>query len=121
MSQAYADRSRAEPQPRPTTRREDTECAVESAQLLSLLGDEYTREVLQAISEAAAPAKEIAEEINVSRTTVYRRLDRLKEAGLVRASMVYDPSGHHKQQYEVAVDRIQLNLDDGSLEVGELA
>ncbi len=121
MSQSYATRSRAEPQPRPSSRREDDECPAESTQLLPLLGDEYVMQILKTISEAAAPAREIAEEVGVSRTTVYRRLDRLEEVGLVQASMMYNPDGHHKQQYEVAVDRIQLDIGDGSLEVSELA
>jgi DNA-binding transcriptional ArsR family regulator len=121
MSQSYATRSRAEPQPGPSSRREDDECAVESTQLLALLGDECVMEILQTISETAAPAREIAEDVGVSRTTVYRRLDRLEEVGLVQASMVYNPKGHHRQHYEVAVDRVRLDLCDGSLEVSELA
>jgi DNA-binding transcriptional ArsR family regulator len=121
MSQSYATRSRAEPQPPRSSRREDDECAVESTQLLALLGDECVLEILQTVSETAAPAREIAEEVGVSRTTVYRRLDRLEEVGLVEASMVYNPDGHHRQQYEVAVDRVRLDLCDGSLEVSELA
>jgi len=78
-------------------------------------------EILQAIGDTAAPARDIAETVGVSRTTVYRRLDRLQEAGLVQTSMLYNPDGHHKQQYEVAVDRVHLDIGDGSLEVSELA
>jgi DNA-binding Lrp family transcriptional regulator len=121
MSQSYAARGRAEPEPGRSSRREDDECPVESTRLLSLLGDECVMAILQTISEDAAPAREIAEEAGISRTTVYRRLDRLEEVGLVEASMVYNPNGHHKQEYEVAVDRVQLDIVDGSLEVSELA
>lgn len=120
MSQSYAARGRAEPQPR-TNRSEDDACPVESTRLLSLLGDEFVMAILQTISEDAAPAREIAEEVGVSRTTVYRRLDRLEEVGLVETSMVYSPDGHHRQEYAVAVDRVQLDFGDGSLEVSELA
>jgi DNA-binding transcriptional ArsR family regulator len=119
MAQSYAARSQADPTPH--TNRHEDECPVDSTQLLPLLGDEYVIEILQTIGEAAAPAREIAEEIGVSRATVYRRLDRLEEAGLVQASMLYNPDGHHKQQYEVAVDRVHLDIGDGSLEVSELA
>ncbi len=118
MAQSYAARSQAE---QPRTNRPEDECPVESTQLLPLLGDEYVIEILRTIGEAAAPAREIAEEVGVSRATVYRRLDRLEEAGLVQASMLYNPDGHHKQQYEVAVDRVHLDIGDGSLEVSELA
>jgi predicted transcriptional regulator len=121
MSQSHTSQSRAESQPRLPGHPEDDRCEVESTQLLALLGDEHAIQILQTLGEAAAPAREIAEEVGVSRTTVYRRLDRLEEAGLVQASMKYSPDGHHKQQYEVAVDRVQLDIADGSLEVSEFA
>jgi Predicted transcriptional regulators len=121
MAQSYAARSQADPTPRTNRREDDNECPVDSTQLLPLLGDECVMDILQTIGDTAAPAREIAEEIGVSRTTVYRRLDRLQEAGLVQASMLYNPNGHHKQQYELTVDRVQLNIGDGSLEISELA
>jgi DNA-binding transcriptional ArsR family regulator len=118
MAQSYAARSQAEPTPRTN---QDDDCPVDSTQLLPLLGDECVMEILQAIGDTAAPARDIAETVGVSRTTVYRRLDRLQEAGLVQTSMLYNPDGHHKQQYELAVDRVHLNIGDGSLEISELA
>jgi Fe2+ or Zn2+ uptake regulation protein len=57
----------------------------------------------------------------MSRATVYRRLNRLESAGVIQSSMVVDPQGHHRKQFSVVVDRMQLmfHSDGVSLEVGE--
>ena len=74
---------------------------VEAEEFLSLLGDEYTRTVLEAIAETPLSGGEIVERTGFSKATVYRRLDRLEEAGLVTSETVFDPDGHHRERFEL--------------------
>jgi DNA-binding transcriptional ArsR family regulator len=86
-------------------------------ELLALLSDDYARCVLEAILDEALPAREIADRLDASRATVYRRLDRLESAGLVESSMSYDPDGHHRQRFRTTLDRVLLSFEDEGLVV----
>jgi DNA-binding transcriptional ArsR family regulator len=78
--------------------------------LLELLGDEYACDILRTIEENPMPAREIVEQRDMSRPTVYRRLDRLTEAGIVATRMRPDPDGHHRQVFHLVVDEIEFHL-----------
>ena len=49
---------------------------------LTLLSDEHAREILEVLGDKPLPAREIFERLDMSRATVYRRLERLESAGL---------------------------------------
>lgn len=76
----------------------------ESGDLLELLSDECSRNVLACLGGFPRSARELAEELGASRATIYRRLDRLTEAGLVSSTVSIDADGHHRQQYHVAAE-----------------
>ena len=95
------------------------EGSVDTEQLLRLLGDEYTRAVVDALGSESLPAREIAARADVSRPTVYRRLDRLETAGVVEPTMTVDPNGHHRQAFELTIDGIDIHLGDASASSGE--
>jgi predicted transcriptional regulator len=80
-------------------------------ELLSLLGDEYTRQILSTLGEDALCAREIAERAGISCPTVYRRLNRLVSAGVVETGMAVDRSGHHRKQFRIAVADVEIRLD----------
>ncbi|MFC7042138.1 ArsR/SmtB family transcription factor [Halonotius sp. GCM10025705] len=86
--------------------------SVDPEQLLTLLGDEYTRAIIDALGTESLPAREIASRTDISRPTVYRRLDRLETAGVVEPTMTVDPDGHHRQAFEVVIDGLELSLGD---------
>lgn len=73
-------------------------------ELLSLLGDEYARAVLEAIAGSPQSGREIVDETGFSKATVYRRLDRLEEAGLVASETVFDPDGHHRERFRATFE-----------------
>lgn len=73
-------------------------------ELLSLLGDEYARAVLEAIAQTPRSGREIVDETGFSKATVYRRLDRLEEAGLVASQTVFDPDGHHRERFHTTFE-----------------
>jgi DNA-binding Lrp family transcriptional regulator len=82
-----------------------------------MLGDDYAREILTMISTDPLPAREIAERLGLSRATVYRRLNRLESAGVVQATMAYDPDGHHHRRFQADFDHLVLSIDAGDIDV----
>jgi len=91
------------------------------AEVLSLLSDEYARRVLSALVDEPLSASELVDRLDMSRATVYRRLDRLEAAGVLESSMRIDLDGHHRQRFHVVVDRLHLQVEpDGvDIEVGD--
>ena len=84
----------------------------DSTELLDLLSDEYVREMLACLGESPQPAAAIADELGASRATIYRRLDRLTDAGLVRSTVSIDPDGHHRQEFRVAAETATIRFGD---------
>ena len=85
--------------------------------LLDLLGDEYTRKVLRAVTEQPRSSAAIADATSTSKPTAYRRLDRLEAAGLVTSRTVLDPNGHHHKEFESVLEEATLRLEDGELDL----
>jgi len=84
--------------------------------LIGLFSDEYARELLGAIRHEAKSGRTLASECGMSRTTVYRRLNRLQDAGLVTERMEYDSDGHHRRKFGVAVENVEVELGDAGFE-----
>ncbi len=85
-------------------------------ELLELLGDEYTRRVFEAVAAQSRAGREVAEVADVSRTTAYRRLNDLRDAGLVTTEMAVNKNGHHRERYEAVVNHVAVSVDEGSIE-----
>lgn len=85
--------------------------------VLEVLGDGTSRRLLWLLGEAggALTARELADICDASLTSVYRKLDRLTEAGLVEEDAEVDPDGHRRSRYRPVVDQIEIGLgaDDG--------
>ena len=103
-----------------TDRRSTTEVSVSATELLALLSDDPAREILHALTDTAKPARALAAETDSSRSTVYRRLNRLQRAGLVEASMTYDADGHHRERFRATVERATLELGEDGVEVVDI-
>jgi len=97
--------------------REEEPTVAAGEELLTLLGDPYTRCVIAAMGEQARTGTELIERTGVSKATVYRRLDELQDAGLVTTSIRIDPDGHHCKEYRRTVDGLSVSLDDSGIEV----
>jgi DNA-binding transcriptional ArsR family regulator len=85
----------------------------EPEELLTLLGDEHARQVLEAIADEPKSGGEIADALPLSRATVYRRLNDLEAAGLVAASTAICPDGHHHKEYRPALDSVRVGVRGG--------
>jgi predicted transcriptional regulator len=87
--------------------------SLSAAELFDLFGDEYTRRVYQAVTTQPRSGRAVAEAADVSRATAYRRLNELREAGLVRTEMMVCDDGHHKERFEGVATSLSVSLDDG--------
>lgn len=86
-------------------------------EVFALLGDEYARSLLSATSHEPMTAPELSTQCDMSVSTVYRRLNKLEDCGLVRADHVPDPDGNHKRRYEAQLDELVVSLDGGDFDV----
>ncbi|MUW14348.1 helix-turn-helix domain-containing protein [Halorubrum sp. CBA1125] len=87
-----------------------------TAELLDLLGDEYTRRVYEATAAQPRSGRAVAEAADVSRPTAYRRLNDLRDAGLVRAETTIGDDGHHRERFEAVDTSLSVSLEDGGLD-----
>lgn len=83
-----------------------------------LLADETVREILSQTSVEPMSVRRLKDHCDASGPTIYRRLDRLREAELLVESTRLDPEGgHHRQVVAPNLDRITIDLKDGTLSV----
>lgn len=82
------------------------------ADVFALLDDEYARRILEATNRSPMSARQLAAELDVSRSTVYRRIERLEAVDLLSESTEVDPDGHHRSRYRAELDRVTVDLED---------
>lgn len=103
--------------PTGTCRRTQTDIPDPSTdELLDLFGDQYTRRVFEAIADDPRSGRDVAEAVDMSRATAYRRLNALQDAGLVTTEMVLCENGSHWERYESTVTELSVTVDDGRIE-----
>lgn len=85
---------------------------VNETALFGALESETTRAILAHTSEQARSANELAELIDVSLTTIYRRLEQLTEEDLVHETLQLDRSGDHYKVYRAKIRRVNVAIDD---------
>lgn len=89
----------------------------DASAILDALGDETCRTILRATIDESATVEELADECDVSETTVYRRISRLGELGLVESSKW--TGAVNSSEYESAFETVSISLQDGDgLDVG---
>ena len=93
-----------------TTKRVISVTGAEGKELLDLLSDQYTARILEALSVEPRTARELASLCDMSRPTVYRRLDRLQEHGLASTDEELDPDGHHRKVFATCLERVTVEL-----------
>ncbi|GAB6862037.1 ArsR/SmtB family transcription factor [Haloplanus litoreus] len=96
------------PPPTPTTDEPDPD---RTDEVLALLEDDYSRSILEAVHAEPRSARDLVEVCDASRATVYRRLDRLDDVGLVESWLSYDADGHHRTVFEATLDAVTVGLD----------
>lgn len=79
--------------------------------VLAALNDRRTRRLLSHLDEPRS-AEELAERSGIPLTSVYRKLDRLAEATLVRTGTEIRADGHHTTTYRLDVSAVTISVDD---------
>lgn len=86
----------------------------DASAVLNLLGDDYAREIIRAISTRPMSAKELTQALDISQPTVSRRLQSLEDEDLVVEQTRLDPDGHHYSVYIATLEEARIRLEDGS-------
>jgi len=84
--------------------------------VVALLDDDHARAILTATSDEALSAKDLSERCDISQATVYRRVDRLTDAGLISERTRPRADGHHDTVYVASLDELTIRLRGGQLE-----
>lgn len=83
-----------------------------------LLADETVQDILTETSVEPMSASSLKERCDASGPTIYRRLERLREADLVVERTRPDPvAGHHRTVYAPNLDRVTVDLREGRLDL----
>jgi len=89
----------------------------DAASVLDVLGDEYARAIIEALSERPMSANELTETLDMSQPTISRRLGTLEDTDLIAETTRLDPNGHHYSVYRVTLERATITVDDGTFAV----
>lgn len=82
---------------------------------LETLADPDCREIIDGLTEPQS-AQEVAERCDLPRTSAYRKLEALSEAGLLREGTELRADGHHVKTYERAVTGVFVLLEEDGFE-----
>jgi predicted ArsR family transcriptional regulator len=85
--------------------------------VLDVFGDELARQILVLTSERPLSADELAEHLDVSPPTIYRRVNELIDHDLLKARQQLDEDGHHYKTFETALKQITFEIEDGGYNI----
>ena len=85
--------------------------------VLDTIGDPYARDVLAAICRKSRSAQELADDLDHSIQTIYRRIDLLSEHNLVKSQTRIADDGNHYQVYESRFNSALISLENDEYDV----
>ena len=83
----------------------------------AVLDDETARQILLETREQPMSADTLSDRCGVSPSTVYRRIEDLREHDLLDEQTRPDEDGHHYKVYTATLDRIVIEATDDGFEV----
>lgn len=86
-------------------------------EILDTIGDQHARTILAAISDEPQSAKELANELDLSLPTVYRRLEVLQAHDLVKDRTLVAEDGNHYDVFECNFNSTVISLEDEEYDV----
>ena len=89
----------------------------ETEELLTLLEDEYARTIIVETYREAQSADALSTACDADPSTVYRRIDRLQERGLLRDQQRLDPDGHHYKVYVARLEHVGIDVTEDGFDV----
>jgi len=85
--------------------------------VFDVLGSEEVRKILALTNVEGKSAQELAGHLDISRPTVYRRVNTCQEYDLVREATELDDQGNHRKVYHASLERITFELADAGFDV----
>jgi predicted ArsR family transcriptional regulator len=85
--------------------------------VFDVIGDSLARKLLVILSEGQRDVDELTEQLDVSRPTIYRRLDTLADYDLIKIHQEIDTEGHHYKTYETTLQQISFQIEDGGYDI----
>ena len=89
----------------------------EEEAVLSLLNDEYARTIIVKTYREPSSASALSTACDADPSTVYRRIGRLEDSGLLDAQQRLDPEGHHYKEYTARLEHVGVNVTTDGLDV----
>ena len=78
-------------------------------EILDALSSETNRKILAALNRPMTAA-ELVEECDLATSTVYRKLDRLSDTGLVEEHLAVDSENGRCSRYERSIERVSVAI-----------
>ena len=82
---------------------------IEPERALELLADDAGRRILATLDDPMT-TQEVADECGIPRSTAYRKIEQLDEAGLVEDAVRLSPDGGHPVTYRRAFEAVDLDI-----------
>lgn len=86
-------------------------------EVLELLGEQRVRQILAATSREPHSAKELSEACDVAPSTIYRQVEDMVANDLLIERRQFEADGSHHSVYESNVDHLDVDIDDGTIDV----
>ncbi|MEF8778278.1 MAG: helix-turn-helix domain-containing protein [Natronomonas sp.] len=80
--------------------------------VLTALDDPDCRAILEATAEEPLTAGELSDRCEIPRSTAYRKVEQLTEAGLLEERVRLSASGKHASEYRRTFDNVTVSLSD---------
>lgn len=85
--------------------------------MFEVLGSEEVRRILAVANLEPVSVQELAEGLDASEPTLYRRINVCQEYDLLTESTRVDEDGNHYKEYETTLERVCFELDGGGFEI----
>lgn len=91
---------------------------VDPQAVLSALDDDGCRAILEATTDEALTATELAEQCEIPTSTAYRKVEKLTDADLVEERVRINTSGKHATEYRKSFHDVVVSVGDtGGVEI----
>lgn len=85
--------------------------------VFDVFGDALARKILVLASDRPVSAEDLASQLEVSKPTIYRRVNALIDYDLLQERQEIDIEGNHYQSYETTLRRVTYEINDGGYNI----
>jgi len=78
--------------------------------VVDLIGDDYVRTILAETRDGPKSVEALSDACGADPSTIYRRVERLQDAGLLTHEQRLDPGGHHYKEYDTALEAVHVHV-----------